>query len=48
MPIPENRCIGHVLYADPIGISDDGYIRVWAVVKIRKDAFADDFQGNRM
>jgi hypothetical protein len=48
MPIPDNRCIGHVLYADPIGISSDGYTRDWAVIKIRKDAFADDFQGNRI
>jgi len=48
MHIPDNRCIGHVLYADPIGVSSgsDGYTRDWAVVEIRKDAFADDFQGN--
>ena len=48
MHIPDNRCIGHVLYADPIGVSSgsDGYTRDWAVVEIRKDVFADDFQGN--
>ncbi|KAJ6619251.1 hypothetical protein B0H10DRAFT_2163979 [Mycena sp. CBHHK59/15] len=49
MPIPDNRCIGRVLFADPIGASSDGpdaYTRDWAVVGIRKDAFGDDFQGN--
>ena len=48
MHIPDNRCFGHVLYADPIGVSSgpDGYTRDWAVVEIRKDVFANDFQGN--
>lgn len=51
MSNPTNRCIGDVLFADPIGVSSDGpegYTRDWAVIKIRKDAFADDFQGNKM
>lgn len=51
MPIPDNRCIGRVLFADPIGASSDGpdaYTRDWAIVGIRKDAFGDDFQGNTL
>ncbi|KIM29468.1 hypothetical protein M408DRAFT_15836 [Serendipita vermifera MAFF 305830] len=49
MPIPDNRCIARVLFADPIGASSDGpdaHTRDWAVLGIRKDAFGDDFQGN--
>lgn len=49
MPIPDNRCIARVLFADPIGASSDGpdaHTQDWAVLGIRKDAFGDDFQGN--
>jgi len=51
MSIPDNRCIGHVLFVDPIGVSSegpDGYTRDWAALKIRKDAFGEDFQGNKI
>jgi hypothetical protein len=51
MTITENRCIGHVLFVDPIGVSSDGpdgYTRDWAALKIRNDAFGEDFQGNKM
>ena len=48
MPLPSNRCIGRVLFADPIGVSSDGYTRDWAVLGIRKDAFGDDFEGNTL
>jgi hypothetical protein len=51
MPIPDNRCIGRVLFADPIGASSDGpkaYTCDWAIIGIRKDAFGDDFQGNAL
>jgi len=44
MPIPGNRCIGRVLFADPIG----AYTWDWAVVGIWKDAIGDDFQGNNL
>jgi len=52
MSIADNRCIGHVLFVDPIGVSSDegpnGYTKDWAALKIRKDAFGEDFQGNKI
>ena len=48
MSISDNRCIGHVLFADPIGVSSDGYTNDWAALKISKDAFGKDFQGNKI
>lgn len=51
MSIAENRCIGHVLFADPIGVSSegpDGYTTDWAALKIKMDAFEEDFQGNKI
>ena len=51
MPIPDNRCIARVLFADPIGASSngpDGYTQDWAVLDIQKDAFNDDFSGNTL
>ncbi|KAI0294155.1 hypothetical protein BC826DRAFT_1091681 [Russula brevipes] len=51
MSIADNRVIGHVLFADPIGVSSDGadgYTRDWAALKIAPDAFLDDFQGNKV
>jgi len=51
MPIPDDRCIGRVLFADPISASSDGldaYTQDWAIVGIRKDAFGNDFQGNSL
>jgi hypothetical protein len=50
MSIVDNRCIAHVLFVDPIGVSDrpDGYTRDWAALKFRKDAFGVDFQGNKI
>ena len=51
MAIADNRCIGRILFADPIGVSSDGpngYTRDWAVLKMRKDSFGEDFQGNKI
>ena len=51
MPIPDNRCIARVLFADRIGASSngpDGYTQDWAVLDIQKDAFSDDFPGNTL
>jgi len=48
MPIPDNRCIARVLFADPIGASSNGYTQDWAVLDIQKDAFSDDFPGNTL
>jgi len=51
MSIADNRCIGRVLFADPIGVSSygpDGYTRDWAALKMRKEAFGEDFQGNKI
>jgi hypothetical protein len=51
MSIADNRVIGHVLFADPIGVSSggaDGYTRDWAALKMAPDAFWDDLQGNKV
>ena len=51
MTIADNRCIGRILFADPIGVSSDGtdgYTRDWAALKMRKDSFGEDFQGNKI
>ena len=51
MAIADNRCIGRILFADPIGVSSDGtdgYTRDWAALKMRKEAFGEDFQGNKI
>ncbi|RDX47194.1 hypothetical protein OH76DRAFT_1456816 [Lentinus brumalis] len=48
---PSERCIGHVLHADPIGVSPgpDGFTVDWAVIKLSEDAFDwKDFGGNQM
>ncbi|KAI9065015.1 hypothetical protein FKP32DRAFT_1675147 [Trametes sanguinea] len=49
MSVLKTRAVGHVLHADPIGVSDgrEKYTRDWAVLKIREDAFKmDGFLGN--
>lgn len=49
MPIPSNRRIGRVVFADPIRASSDGADACtwdWTVIAIRKDAFGADFKGN--
>lgn len=50
MSISNNRCIGHILFTDPIGVSDgpDRYTMDWAALKMRKDSFGEDFQGNKV
>ena len=52
MATPNKRCIGHVLYADPVGVSSDepdGFTVDWAVIQLSKDAFDwDDFSGNKI
>jgi len=51
MPIPENRRIGRVLFADPIAVSSngpDGFTLDWALLEIRRDAFGGDFEGNTL
>ena len=50
-PVPKNRLIGHVVYADAIGASSNGpdtYTQDWAVIGIHQDAFDSDFKGNAM
>ena len=49
MPIPSNRRVGRVVFADPIRASSDGSDACtwdWAVIAIQKDAFGADFKGN--
>ncbi|RPD58059.1 hypothetical protein L227DRAFT_655061 [Lentinus tigrinus ALCF2SS1-6] len=50
MSIVDNRVIGRVLFADPIGVSSDGdgYTRDWAAIKMKPGASRDDFQGNKV
>src|SRR5258708_7057089 len=48
MRIPYNRYIGRVLFADPISVSSNGYTQDWAIIKLRKGAFSNDFEGNTL
>jgi len=51
MPIPSNRRIGRVVFADPIRASSNGPDACtwdWAVIAIQKDAFGADFKGNTL
>ncbi len=48
MRIPDNRYIGRVLFADPISVSSNGYTQDWAIIKLRKGAFSNDFEGNTL
>jgi len=52
MATPNKRCIGHVLHADPVGVSSDepdAFTVDWAVIQLSKDAFDwSDFSGNKI
>ena len=51
MTTPNRQCIGQVLHADPMGISDEpnGFTIDWAVIHINKDTFDwADFKGNKV
>ncbi|RPD77828.1 hypothetical protein L226DRAFT_551609 [Lentinus tigrinus ALCF2SS1-7] len=49
---PDARCIGHVLHADPIGVSSaspTGFTIDWAIIKLNADAFDwATFMGNKV
>ncbi|KAJ3485231.1 hypothetical protein NLI96_g5104 [Meripilus lineatus] len=52
LPDINNRVIGHVLHADPIGVrgTESGpFTNDWAIIELNNDAFDDsDFEGNKV
>ncbi|KAJ3011325.1 hypothetical protein NUW54_g2213 [Trametes sanguinea] len=50
MSITDNRRLGYILFADPIGASSNGpnaFTNDWAVIKVNNEAFAlENFRGN--
>ncbi|KAG7096384.1 hypothetical protein E1B28_003828 [Marasmius oreades] len=48
MTNPNQRIVGFVLHADPIGVSNDGYMHDWAFIALSEKIDWHSFKGNKI